>query len=300
MKASGGSDENPLSACDIVVLGVILCVTLWTKETWSASTKLRRSNDESQALFRTEDSFFSNESVVRGLQECALALVANSPGNSLGDLFENSQSLAVGFNRDGISSLGDESCLTPFFEAVRDNISNAWVLNVLECDSTLSSEPPVNWHIDQTIALRFPLAHYAAHSVEVWYALVPDEMQGGELELVRFDDSWLDRHAMRSFEPHTKRARALESTYHPSVVERAVVTPKTNTRVTFRGDAHHRVRPFNSTSIVSGDTEEEERRGECVGGSSARRRPPGKRISIVLEQYRIPESQYWNTIRYFK
>lgn len=294
--------DPPLSTRDAVVVGACLCLAWGLKvAVKSTLTTLRRSNDASQPLVVVRDEFFDATDAI-ALEECAASAAAEAQ-NVLGELFEHSRSVAVSFNEAGIARLRttpDFACLAPYFDAARDSRANAWVLNVLVCEAGAAS--PVHWHVDQTVALRVPLARFAAHAVDVWYARVPDDLVGGELELMQFSQAWLDRHAMRSFKPHTKRSQRLKATIDWTAVvrdddlvrrvepdaaawngsargaiARALVTPRRNARVTFRGDAFHQVRPFASAN----DT--------CQQRS---------RVSIVLEQYRIPYIHYWNTVSF--
>lgn len=281
--------ESSVSLFEWCALALVLGLIAGLKLVADESTKLRLSTHESQPLVVVAEQAL-NASVAAALEACASA---QSSRNVLGKLFVHSRSAAAGFNRDGIDSFCASrlGCLLPYFDEVRDHEANAWVLNVLACQA--GDADPVQWHIDQTIALRLPLANFAAHSVDVWYAALPD-MVGGELELAQFSEAWLDKHAMRTFGPNTKRAKSLEAAgweaeaatdglarrlddgRSAAPLARALITPQANTRVTFRGDAHHRVRPFHPNATT------------CTGD----------RVSVVLEQYRVPQDFYWLTTRF--
>jgi hypothetical protein len=90
-------------------------------------------------------------------------------------------------------------------------------------------------------------------------------MEGGRLEVQKVPDPWLDEHGLR--------ARALYELEHgepPSL--NASVIPASNKLVTFRGDAHHRVRPFAAAADE-------------------------RRVSIVLESYVLPRFDIWRARR---
>jgi hypothetical protein len=91
-------------------------------------------------------------------------------------------------------------------------------------------------------------------------------MEGGRPEVQKVPDPWLDEHGLR--------ARALyELEYgEGSAPLNASVTPAVNKLVTFRGDAHHRVRPFAAAADE-------------------------RRVSIVLESYVLPRFDIWRARR---
>ena len=71
---------------------------------------------------------------------------------------------------------------------------------------------------------------------------------------------------------HGLRARALyELEYGPAPLN-ASIAPEVNKLVTFRGDAHHRVRPFAAAA-------------------------DDRRVSIVLESYVLPRLDIWRARR---
>ena len=80
-----------------------------------------------------------------------------------------------------------------------------------------------------------------------------------------------------------------------------VVAPAENTLVRFRGDAYHRVQAFalpgegGSGAGRSGGEESEEEFAGTFDGAAALGR---QRVSLVLEQYRIPASHYDMTKRF--
>ena len=90
-------------------------------------------------------------------------------------------------------------------------------------------------------------------------------MEGGRREVQKVPDQWLDEHGLR--------ARALYELEYGEVPSlNASVIPENNKLVTFRGDAHHRVRPFAAAA-------------------------DDRRVSIVLESYVLPRLDIWRARR---
>ena len=124
---------------------------------------------------------------------------------------------------------------------------------------------PIHWHVDQTFSLPYSPGWHVAHFVDVLYVRVPARMEGGRLEVQKVPDPWLDEHGLR--------ARALyELEYGEPPSLNASIKPANNKLVTFRGDAHHRVRPFAAAA-------------------------DDRRVSIVLESYVLPRLDIWRARR---
>ena len=167
--------------------------------------------------------------------------------------------------------------LVPFFRRCADKECTGFVLNVLvvepsedeeevvvddnapeavklllrkKAEESIDEQYAVGWHRDATLGLK-PGADAApplAHRVSVLYVAVP-EATGGELCL---------RNADR---PPWRSERGL--------IDREVA-PKQNRLAVFRGDAEHAVRRV--TNVTKADAAF----------------PKGHRVSLVLEQYRVP------------
>eukprot|EP00966_Prymnesium_polylepis_P268475 6202556-Prymnesium_polylepis.1 len=102
--------------------------------------------------------------------------------------FGRTSGFVLRFNRDGASTLRDPhsrfAFLAPFFDAVAENESNAFVLNALVIEATPPGEsrPSVGAHLDDTVGIDAAKT-YLAHTVTVFYLQVPDGVRGGHLEL---------------------------------------------------------------------------------------------------------------------
>jgi len=191
-------------------------------------------------LFKLKENFLSNGEYVL-LRQTIMHHpdLLESGSENLGDGFSSTKGFIFRFNESGISRLRKSTkgkCLLPFFEAVRDQQTNAFVLNVLCCcpsKSETDEEPPVvGWHKDATLALKHEaraasVPFRLAYSVSVFYLNIPEDIRGGDLNLRN---------------PNNK-----------SGVD-AIVSPKNNRLCIFRGDAEHCVNSFsgsgNRVSIV--------------------------------------------------
>mmetsp|Transcript_2926 Transcript_2926/g.8652 ORF Transcript_2926/g.8652 Transcript_2926/m.8652 type:complete len:308 (-) Transcript_2926:179-1102(-) len=238
---------------------------------------VHRTNDPSAPLVleRTEDFLTPEdmEALMGGLRNQTHML---TKPDSLNDwtVFGSSRGFVVRFNAEGVDRFRADkryAPMVPLFDRLRANESNAFVMNVLvipptpaQRDAGNASHTPhaIGCHIDQDVAIRVPIfvRTFTAHEVNVLYASVPDHMVGGELELHPF---------LGGIPGH-------------GAVPEQVVMPASNTLVRFRGDAYHCVRPhFDSPAHK-----------ECVHGACAL---DGARVSVVLEQYRIPSGWYRRT-----
>lgn len=257
-------------------------------------------NDNCSAFDDAEKkgAFFLEPAVSEELRSCVVShpslnfdLAVSGPmsnGN-----FGGTRGLMARFNLKGIREAREEAalaCLMPLFDRIRDPASNAFVLNVLDCGPNSSG---VGWHVDQSVAIIpdtwAPM--HTAHTVSVWYASIPSDMDGGELEIVAYDggrDGKIKQLGPFNSTPNEgeeisdgcdgllKRNKPVGLTPNSSslLTTRARVIPREGALVTFRGDAFHRVLPLRSSHV---DT---------------------SRISIVLEQYRIDPMHYGKTLPY--
>ncbi|KAA8492970.1 hypothetical protein FVE85_9242 [Porphyridium purpureum] len=175
--------------------------------------------------------------------------------------FKGTYGFAVKFNNDGVQQFKDDpamACLVPYFERAVRNDTNAWVVNVLVCEET-QAEVSVGIHVDNTVGIHVPVLRFLAHVVDVLYVSIPRDMQGGSLVIWNYGSG-------------------------PSIVAPTIdsadreIVPRENHRVSFRGDAFHTVRGFQ----IPEDVPKQDR----------------LRISLVIEQYKIPSLFYRRTDTY--
>ena len=162
-------------------------------------------------------------------------------------------------NKEGLAEFrADErlACLVPYFDAVRLPDANAWTVNLLICENKEYNrdEVAVGLHLDQSIAIDSMWLHLA-HEVNVLYVSIPDAMEGGELKV------WSYNHTTLALVGED--AQVLTDAVPPD----EVVQPVENTMVAFRGDSWHLVQGYKAP------------RG-------------GRRISLVVEQYKKSERDY--------
>ena len=209
----------------------------------------------------------------------------NADSEALGESFRGSSGFVVRFDGwGGVDATAkklwvrsETRPLVPFFRRCADKECTGFVLNVLvvapsedddevvvdenapeavklllrkKAAESIDEQYAVGWHRDATLGLK-PGADAApplAHRVSVLYVAVP-EATGGELCLRN-----ADRPPWRS---------------ERGVIDREVA-PKQNRLAVFRGDAEHAVRRV--TNVTKADAAF----------------PKGHRVSLVLEQYRVP------------
>eukprot|EP00965_Chrysotila_dentata_P140619 4649211-Pleurochrysis_carterae.AAC.2 len=246
--------------------------------------------DEDDPLVTVTPEFLSPEDLSALRSQCEGALSMHR-AQALSNRFSRTYGYVLFFNADGIEDLqsGDFAFLAPYVEKVRDARANAFVLNLLVVPPSNSSdtEAAVGLHVDDTVSMSSVRTVYA-HSVSVLYLLVPDGARGGELELYGNDR---DAGAPANSTADT------------------VLPPKQGSLVVFRGDAFHKVNAYHLPNDT--DTLDEmltatdkhtdtEGKDDVAPATSSRVDDPFRncRVSLVLEQYRIPSDYYAYTTRF--
>jgi hypothetical protein len=186
-----------------------------------------------QELVVRRDAHLSEEAFA-ALRRCALDHPKLRVKGELNDAsFGKTRGFVVKFNEEGIErfrSHPDYACFVDVFDGLREPLTNAFVMNVLLCDlgdydAYDANGVAVGVHLDDTVGI-FSRHSFVAHQVSVLYVSVPEDMEGGQLELFSYGDGNLPENA----EPND------------------AVEPKENLMVTFRGDAFHRVRSYRTRS----------------------------------------------------
>ena len=204
---------------------------------------------------------------------------ATASGGGLNQrVFNGTHGFVLQFNRDGVERLRSEySFLLPFFEAVQEDESNAFVLNALfvpPSPETDVKDYAVKIHVDNTVAITHEQTFYA-HSVSVLYLSVPAGMRGGTLNL------WRER----SLDPLKPDEQVV-----PSAASDANF-------IVFRGDAWHSVSAHTTNDSSSSSS------GRPTAAARAwdddEEEGPQPRVSLVLEQYRIPPQLYGFTTPFY-
>lgn len=190
------------------------------------------------------------------------------PNNLNRKNFKHSSGLVLRFNKEGYEEIQrnpDLKCLTIYLDRVMDKKANVFVLNVLNVKPGLSGLPQddaVGIHQDDT-ATVVRNHRFLAHSVSVFYLTVPRDMVGGQLHLWNSDPR--ERILIGSRFKDIRRPPDAE------------VVPKPNLFVRFKGDAFHAVKQYSSAESSS-------------DGSG--------RLGLVLEQYRVPDWSYDQSVRF--
>ena len=190
---------------------------------------------------------------------------------ALSEHFKRTRGFVLQFNDAGAARLrdsGDFGFLAPFFDAMHDNEANAFVLNVLIVPPSPASEraPAVGLHRDNTVGVSSARV-FVAHSVSVFYLQVPPGMRGGELNL--YAEAPDDQEGGDGYPPD------------------AVVRPTQGATANFRGDAYHKVNRWWYAGHAADEDDEEVFDEE-----------EDMRVSLVLEQYRLPESAAAHTTEF--
>lgn len=219
---------------------------------------------ESQPLYTLEPSVFTDDELAQLKSNILnMSLVEESVTTTLNPTqFTYSRGFMLRFNLEGIPQLQDDERyqpLLPIFNKLRRDDTNAFVFNVLTAKSKTFQKAVVGWHVDDTVGIDEDLdVSFVAHEVSVFYLQVPQDMEGGGLKLI---DLRGDISQVN-----------LDSDVNSQEV-REEVQPQENSIVRFRGDACHQVMGYKTET-------------------------PLERVSVVLEQYKIPPYYYKDTYRF--
>jgi hypothetical protein len=137
----------------------------------------------------------------------------------------HTQGVIARFSERGIKFLykdDDFKNFAPFFERFRIEEANAWCLSLIMEVGNTNETPVLPAHLHDNVAISRNLwgKQFLAHQVDMWYASVPEDKQGGLLEIFH----------------HNSTAAPGEEDAAAEVIE-----PKTNRLVRLRGDAHLRI-----------------------------------------------------------
>ena len=186
-----------------------------------------------QPLVTRSDDFLSDEAF-ESLRKCALEHPKlHVAGELNGETFGKTRGFVLKFNEDGLErfrSKKEYACFVDVFDRLRAPLTNAFVMNVLLCELQDYSAYDANGmavglHLDDTVGI-FSKHEFVAHQVSVLYVSVPEDMEGGQLELFPYGNG------------------ATPENVEPT----EAVEPKENLMATFRGDAFHRVRAYRTRS----------------------------------------------------
>lgn len=202
------------------------------------------------------------------LTSCTLGHSKLHVQSALGDkAFGKTKGFVVKFNNDGVSTFLNHpdygECFGSLFERMRLPETNAYVFNALLCElsdyeSWKSNKTSVGLHLDQTVGMR-----QHVHSISDFLA-----HQVNVLYIDIADDMVGGELEVWSYGNGDWTSLDLRQP------DRSI-TPEINTMVAFRGDGFHQVKAYHNAH-----------------GSKK------KRLSLVLEQYKIDTQYYANTIEW--
>ena len=235
--------------------------------------------DDDQPLLQKTEAFASTV-LLDQLNDGVRSALSAHRGQALSASFEGTFGFVLKFSEAGIQQLRSHSVfgfLAGYLDAARDEAANAFVMNVLvipplsEQAALARDGPAVGWHVDNTVGIegaRAAVRDVLAHSVSVLYLQWPAWGRGGALELCS----------------PARCHRRLDPEHPPEPNVR--LTPTVNTLAVFRGDALHRVTSFYHDDDAGGKDDE----GASTAYSAELH--ASCRVSLVLEQYRVPRSHH--------
>eukprot|EP00959_Pyramimonas_sp_CCMP1952_P390935 8192678-Pyramimonas_sp.AAC.1 len=149
-----------------------------------------------------------------------------------GEHHVNTQGVIARFSERGVKYLYKDSAFKEFaffFERFRIEEANAWCFSIIMERGGGKEHYALPLHVHDNVAISRNLwgKQFLAHQVDMWYAQVPEDVQGGLLELFHYNGT----------SPPTNEDKAAK-----------VVEPKTNRLVRFRGDAHVRISGYDPVS----------------------------------------------------
>ena len=212
-----------------------------------------------------------------------------SKPNRLSDSFRGTRGFVVRFSKEGLSTdLAAHPmlrCLLPYVQHVALPDANVFVMNVLVVppanagsdakgsDDHSGGGLAVQRHLDNTLAICTLDHSFVADQVDVLYVSLPRGMRGGELCVWRPNTEAYSTGAA-SWGGTLTTASADEGKNAAVPPPAECVTPEENLHVSFRGDAKHGVRAWQADDSAAAAAMPST--SEC-------------RVSLVLEQYRVPE-----------
>lgn len=214
---------------------------------------------EDMLLTERTDKLFDEASRLKFLQTAVDHPLSAS--NQLSQQFVGSRGFVLKFNSEGasqLSSRSDLSFLTPFFRKVRDPQANAFVLNVL-----IIQPDEANESTKPAIGLHVDNT-VGIDSARLWVA---HSVSVYYLQV----PAEMEGGVLELYADLVQKKRPDERVY-----------PTEGDLVTFRGDAYHRVTQVR----------------QRAGAEAPPTATESLRVSLVLEQYRIPERLYAHTFEF--
>jgi len=188
----------------------------------------------SQLLSEIEDDVLDVDVYAQTLKEIHSHPILHNESKMMkdGEHHVHTQGVIARFSERGIKFLYQDKAFQQFaffFERFRIEEANAWCFSLIMERGCGKDEYVLPLHVHDNVAISRNLwgKQFLAHQVDMWYAEVPEDVQGGLLELFHYNGT----------APPGDDAKAAK-----------VVEPKTNRLVRFRGDAHLRITAYEPVS----------------------------------------------------
>lgn len=266
--SSSSKKKKNTASTNTVLTGVIVGFALlrfWYR--WYTTPMPVVSCDSDQPFVQVFPSYLGGEEYAR-LKECTLNHPKLHVESSLGnEAFGKTKGFVVKFNTEGVDTFLEHSdygsCFGDLFRRMRLPETNAFVFNALLCEVSEYEEwkrngTAVGMHLDQTVGFRESKPRAMEFLAHQVNVLYVD---------VAEDMVGGELELWRFGDGKLSRGRRR--------VAEKWVAPEVNTMVAFRGDSFHQVKAYHTEK-----------------GSGV------KRLSLVLEQYRIPEAYTQHTIEW--
>ena len=265
--AKGTKRQKYGDSSKLVTLAIVIVALIRLGLRWYTKPKPMISCTPEQELVHVHGDFLPREEF-ETLKLCTLKHpklhVASALGN---EAFGKTQGFVVKFNEDGVSSFLHHpeygECFGNVFEKLRLPETNAFVFNALLCELSdyedwKSNKTSVGLHLDQTVGMRRRVSPISDFLAHQVNVLYIDVA----------DDMVGGELEVWSYGKGDWRSLDLQRPEQS-------ITPAINTMVAFRGDSFHQVKAYYTNR-----------------GSNK------KRLSLVLEQYKIDSQYYENTIEW--
>jgi len=188
----------------------------------------------SQLLSEIEDDVLDEDVFAQTLKDIHSHAILHNQTKMVrdGEHHVHTQGVIARFSERGIKFLYQDDAFKQFaffFERFRIEEANAWCFSLMMERGFGKDEYTLPTHVHDSVAISRNLwgKQFLAHQVDMWYANVPEGVDGGFLELF---------HHNATAPPRNEDKAA------------TVIEPKTNRLVRFRGDAHVRITGYEPVS----------------------------------------------------
>mmetsp|Transcript_6635 Transcript_6635/g.11747 ORF Transcript_6635/g.11747 Transcript_6635/m.11747 type:complete len:298 (-) Transcript_6635:22-915(-) len=262
-----GSEDGSFGLKDAVII-VLVFALISGVMIWKTFPQTFISCEEDQPLLTIKKDFFPADTFQQLKQDLLAHPHTHSREHRAKRALPHTRGQVVMFNRDGVPEFREKAAaeemgyLATFFDAVRHPAANAWVVNVLVIDpKPKANGVKVFGDIDEAVATHLD-GNLAVDARQHTFLAHQTDVLYVSVP-ADMEGGALSVYPYASGGPRWKA-------WYKEQVKR----PAENTLATFRGDAYHGVSAYY--------TDEE----------------GARRVTLVLEQYAVPEAHYRRTVPY--